>query len=36
MAEVNGVGPAKLKKFGTAFLEVLAQGPEITVDPDGA
>ncbi len=36
MAEVNGVGPAKLKKFGDAFLEVLAKGPPITADPDGA
>ena len=36
MAKVNGVGPAKLKKFGIIFLEALADGVAAPADPDGA
>ena len=36
MAQVNGVGPAKLKEFGIIFLEALADGVAAPADPDGA
>ena len=36
MAQVNGVGPAKLKEFGIIFLEALADGVAATAGPDGA
>jgi ATP-dependent DNA helicase RecQ len=36
MAQVNGVGPAKLKEFGIIFLEALAGGVAAPADPDGA